>query len=99
MPVALPPPPEPASPPAAKEGEAPSKQAVAEPKEPPPEAPKRAADAFHKDVFALKMNLSESDLQSLDGGTTATRDAAREKMRELLGDEATPPEPPSPQKK
>jgi tetratricopeptide (TPR) repeat protein len=99
VPVVLPTPPEAAPAPAAKEGETPSKQGVAAPRKAPPEAPERAAEAFHKDVFALKMNLSESDLQSLDGGTTATRDAAREKMRELLGDEATPPEAPVPQKK
>lgn len=60
----------------------------------PPPAPRepweRAAEAFHKTVFALKMNLSESDLRSLDGGTTATRDAARERMRDLLGDDPSP---------
>lgn len=53
---------------------------------PPKPAPERAAEAFHKTVFALKMNLSESDLRSLDGGTTATRDAARERMRDLIED-------------
>jgi hypothetical protein len=65
--------------------------------EPPAEPPQRAAEAFHKEIFALKMNLSESDLRSLDGGTTATRDAAREKMRELLGDEPAAPDQPVPE--
>ena len=44
--------------------------------------------AFHRTVFALKMNLTEGDLRSLDGGTTATRDAARDKMRDLIGEDA-----------
>lgn len=95
VPVALPAPPAAAAPGSApaKEGDSPAKQAEAAPREPPPEPPARAAEAFHKDVFALKMNLSESDLRSLDGGTTATRDAARERMRELLGEEPAPAEP------
>jgi len=69
----------------------------------PVEPPQRASEVFHKTVFALKMNLSESDLRSLDGGTTATRDAARDKMRDLLGDEPAPSipatEPPAPDEK
>ena len=87
--VPIAPPMPPAAPPtssAAPSGSA----APAAPPPPPKEPPQRAAEAFHKTVFALKMNLSESDLRSLDGGTTATRDAARDKMRELIGDEPTP---------
>lgn len=63
----------------------------------PTEPPQRAAEAFHKGVFALKMNLSESDLRSLDGGTTATNDATHEKMKELMGDEPASPEKPAPE--
>lgn len=58
------------------------------PPPPPKEPPERAAEAFHRTVFALKMNLTEGDLRSLDGGTTATRDAARDKMRDLIGEDA-----------
>ncbi|MFO0593002.1 MAG: hypothetical protein U0441_36005 [Polyangiaceae bacterium] len=96
VPIEPPKPAAPASPPAAKpDGTSPKPAETKEP-EPVAEAPERAAEAFHKDVFALKMNLSESDLRSLDGGTTATRDAVRDKMRELLQEEPTPPEAPTP---
>lgn len=78
----------PPAPPAAAPFSAGAPSGSAPPAPPPPKpAPERAAEAFHKTVFALKMNLSESDLRSLDGGTTASRDAARGKMRELLGEE------------
>lgn len=79
VPIAAPPPPA-----------APAGSAALEPPPSPREPSERAAEAFHKIVFALKMNLSESDLRSLDGGTTATRDAARQKMRELIGEEPQP---------
>ncbi len=92
VPIAVKAPEPPPAPSAAPSGSA-SKQGGSEP---PPEPAERAAEAFHKDAFALKVNLSESDLRSLDGGTTATRDAAREGMRQLLGDEPRAPEPPEP---
>ncbi|MBK8256253.1 MAG: hypothetical protein IPK82_26750 [Polyangiaceae bacterium] len=63
------------------------------PPAPPKEPAERAAEAFHKALFSLKMNLSESDLRSLDGGPTATREAARERMRDLLGDKPDSDEP------
>lgn len=93
VPVTPPPPPV-AAPSQAGAGPAPS--ASGAPAAPPPrpkEPAERAAEAFHKTMFALKMNLSESDLRSLDGGTTATRDAARERMRDLIGDDAEAQEP------
>ena len=102
-------PPAPSSEPAPYAGSAPpaatsapgSGSAVEKAARPPPRpAPERVAEAFHKTVFALKMNLSESDLRSLDGGTTATRDAARERMRDLIEDTpGAPEEKPAPQKK
>ncbi len=96
VPVNVPPPEASAPAPYVSGGPAAEKTPAAAPAPPSKEAPERLALAFHKNVFALKMNLSDGDLRSLDGGTTATRDAAREKMRELLGESAGEPEPPAP---
>lgn len=46
----------------------------------------RAAEQFHRTVFATRMGLSTQDLRSLDGTTTINDAAAREQMNDTLRD-------------
>ena len=54
----------------------------------------RAAEQFHRTVFATRVGLSTQDLRSLDGSTTTNDAAAREQMngelRDIAGPEAAP---------
>lgn len=63
------------------------------PFESPDFAAMRLADEFHRLVFALHLPLTDTDVRGLDGTTTISRDAGRERLRGLLdgAEEETPP--------
>jgi hypothetical protein len=51
----------------------------------------RLTDAFHRAAFAMRFSLTPTDLQSLDGSTTAAQGSAREALRGLLDGPASAP--------
>jgi tetratricopeptide (TPR) repeat protein len=50
----------------------------------PSDAGARLAEAFHRTVFALQLPITDTDLRSLDGAATISRDAGRERLRGIL---------------
>jgi tetratricopeptide (TPR) repeat protein len=62
--------------PAAREGENRSSEAEAR--------AQRLARALHVDAFAVPLGLSGTDVSSLDGSTTTSEEAVREKLQRLL---------------
>jgi hypothetical protein len=56
------------------------------PDEPPLEAARRLAAAFHETAFALRVDLSQADLKSLDGSTVVAGGRGEERLRLILRD-------------
>ena len=44
----------------------------------------RTADAFHDDIFALRVIISRTDMRSLDGSVTGGVEQSRDQMRQML---------------
>ncbi len=45
---------------------------------------RRLARQFHEDSFAPRVNLTQSDIRSLDGSTTVAAGHSAEKVRDVL---------------
>ncbi|MFS8066938.1 MAG: hypothetical protein ACMG6S_11255, partial [Byssovorax sp.] len=67
-------------------------EAQPEPGEPANAFATRLVDDFHRRVFALNVPITDTDVRGLDGTTTISRDAGRERLHGILDgtDEDTP---------
>jgi tetratricopeptide (TPR) repeat protein len=63
---------------------------AAEPEKPEPLTPERAVEEFHRGAFSLPLNLTGTDMNSLDGSTTVSEQAVRERMDQVLDELTTP---------
>ncbi len=59
-------------------------EAQPEPGEPANAFATRLVDDFHRRVFALNVPITDTDVRGLDGTTTISRDAGRERLRGIL---------------
>lgn len=57
-----------------------------DPNEAPDATARRLAAAFHREVFAPRVDLSQADLRALDGSNTVAAEHSRERVRIVLRD-------------
>lgn len=53
--------------------------------EPEPLTPERIVELFHEQAFAMPLGLTGVDMSSLDGSTTVSEQATRERIEDVLG--------------
>jgi hypothetical protein len=59
-------------------------------KEPEPVTPARAVEEFHRQIFAMPLGLTGQDMNSLDGSTTVSEQAVRDRVDQVLDDLGKP---------